>query len=331
MHDSNTTPGHEPDDRDRPEADHDSADGIGTDAAGTGGAAPQHDIDAEFAAMMEGLALPSEMQADLESMDSLDSLESLESLDDPGPSVVSVDDVPHNTYTAPKEPLTGGGQSDQRIDRDGPDSDQGADAESPAFSASPATSPSTASDAGPAEPASSAPPRAVKVAVVLTPLASADALAAMCAMSDLECTVVPARSGAFAVKEFVSAHAEWDVSELLGGADTEPAEAADLASALSRLSRAGVVLLTADLATDVGIESGLSGTITARRYVDGKAGEDAAAGLLLASVDQEVEDVLLGIASADGIEGALKSSEVKTSRAMRWLARGLRRPRGGKS
>ena len=334
MHDSNTTPGHEPDDRDRPEADHDSADGIGTDAAGTGGAAPQHDIDAEFAAMMEGLALPSEMQADLESMDSLDSLdslESLESLDDPGPSVVSVDDVPHNTYTAPKEPLTGGGQSDQRIDRDGPDSDQGADAESSASSASPATSPSTASDAGPAEPASSAPPRAVKVAVVLTPLASADALAAMCAMSDLECTVVPARSGAFAVKEFVSAHAEWDVSELLGGADTEPAEAADLASALSRLSRAGVVLLTADLATDVGIESGLSGTITARRYVDGKAGEDAAAGLLLASVDQEVEDVLLGIASADGIEGALKSSEVKTSRAMRWLARGLRRPRGGKS
>ena len=334
MHDSNTTPGHEPDDRDRPEADHDSADGIGTDAAGTGGAAPQHDIDAEFAAMMEGLALPSEMQADLESMDSLDSLdslESLESLDDPGPSVVSVDDVPHNTYTAPKEPLTGGGQSDQRIDRDGPDSDQGADAESPAFSASPATSPSTASDAGPAEPASSAPPRAVKVAVVLTPLASADALAAMCAMSDLECTVVPARSGAFAVKEFVSAHAEWDVSELLGGADTEPAEAADLASALSRLSRAGVVLLTADLATDVGIESGLSGTITARRYVDGKAGEDAAAGLLLASVDQEVEDVLLGITSADDIEGALKSSEVKTSRAMRWLARGLRRPRGGKS
>ena len=62
-----------------------------------------------------------------------------------------------------------------------------------------------------------------------------------------------------------------------------------------------------------------------------RMGELTAAGLLLASVDQEVEDVLLGIASADGIEGALKSSEVKTSRAIRWLARGLRRPRGGKS
>mgnify|MGYP000967869482 CR=1 FL=1 len=33
MHDSNTTPGHEPDDRDRPEADHDSADGIGKTVA----------------------------------------------------------------------------------------------------------------------------------------------------------------------------------------------------------------------------------------------------------------------------------------------------------
>ena len=172
------------------------------------------------------------------------------------------------------------------------------------------------------------PPRAVKVAVVLTPLASAEALATLCAMSDLDCVVVPARSGAFAVKELVSAHAEWDVSELLGGADTEPAEAAELASALSRLSRAGVVLFTADLATDVGIESGLSGTITARRYADGEAGEEASAGLLLASVDQEAEDVLLGITRAQDVRGALRTSEIKPGRTMRWLGRGLRRPRG---
>ncbi len=171
--------------------------------------------------------------------------------------------------------------------------------------------------------------RAVKVAVVLTPLASADALAALCSMSDLDCTVVPARSGAFAVKEFVSAHAEWDVSELLGGAETEPAEAAELAGALSRLSRAGVVLLTADLATDVGIESGLSGTITARRYANGTAGEEASAGLLLSAVDQVVEDVLLGLTRAEDVKGAVRSADVRPSRAMRWLGRGLRG--GGRS
>lgn len=183
------------------------------------------------------------------------------------------------------------------------------------------------------EPAEAAPeaPKAIKIAVVLTPLASASALAALCAMSDLDCTIVPARSGAIAVKEFVSAHAEWDVAELLGGVETEPAEAAELAKALSRLSRGGVVLMTADLATDVGIESGLSGTITARRYTGGEAGEDAAAGLLLASMDQEVEDVLLGVTRAEDIKGAVRSSEVRPGRAMRWFGRGLRRPRGGKS
>lgn len=171
--------------------------------------------------------------------------------------------------------------------------------------------------------------KAVKVAVVLTPLASADALAALCAMSDLDCAVVPARSGAFAVKEFVSAHAQWDVAELLGGAETEPAEAAELAGALSRLSRGGVVLLTADLATDVGIESGLSGTITARRYENGTAGQEASAGLLLSAVDQVVEDVLLGLTRAEDVKGAVRSSQVRASRAMRWLGRGLRG--GGRS
>lgn len=174
-------------------------------------------------------------------------------------------------------------------------------------------------------------PKAVKVAVVLTPLANAEALAGLCAMSNLDCTVVPARSGAFAVKEFVSAHAEWDVAELLGGLDTEPAEAAELAGALSRFSRGGAVLLTADLATDVGIESGLSGTIQARRYDNGRAGEEASAALLLAQVDQSVEDVLLGLAKADELPGAVRTTEVKPGPTMRWFGRGLRRPRGDKS
>lgn len=304
MNDSNSTPQQNPEDRNRPESP-DKQTGAGR--ADDGG--PQPDIDAEFAAMMEGLSLPDEMQADLES------------LDETGPSVISVDDVPHNTYTAPREPLAGARgpadrEPDHHDDPDGLTPEQVAEADSLAAALN-AEAPQT--------------PQAVKVAVVLTPLASAEALASLCAMSDLDCTVVPSRSGAFAVKEFVSAHAEWDVSELLGGADTEPAEAAELASALSRLSRAGVVLMTADLATDVGIESGLSGTITARRYTGGEAGEDAAAGLLLASMDQEVEDVLLGVTRAEDIKGAVKSSEVKPGRAMRWFGRGLRRPRGGKS
>ena len=88
----------------------------------------------------------------------------------------------------------------------------------------------------------------------MTPLNRADGLAGICSLMDLDCTVVPSSNGAFAVKQFVSAHSDWDVAELLGGSDSEPAEAAELAAQLSRLSRAGAVLMTADLATDVGID-----------------------------------------------------------------------------
>ncbi|WP_159814554.1 hypothetical protein [Actinomyces sp. zg328] len=185
-----------------------------------------------------------------------------------------------------------------------------------------------APDGGAARPAPTGSPaaRALKIAVVLTPLPTAEALASLCAMSGLDCVVVPASSGAFAVKEFASAHAEWDIAELLGGSENEPAEAAELAATLSRLSRGGSVLLTADLATDVGIEQGLSGTITARRFAGGKPGEEASAGLILSQMDQVVEDVLLGITRPEEAPGAVLTSEVKTGRAMRWFGRGLRRP-----
>lgn len=254
------------------------------------------DIDAAFAALVEGLDLSADEGVGPAEPDAGGSDAPRPEPADPGPSgaggrnatggvvhAPTSDEVPHNSYSAP-------------------------------------------------EPAEAAPeaPKAIKIAVVLTPLASASALAALCAMSDLDCTIVPARSGAIAVKEFVSAHAEWDVAELLGGVETEPAEAAELAKSLSRLSRGGVVLMTADLATDVGIESGLSGTITARRYEDGSAGEEASSGLLLSAVDQVVEDILLGIVKADAVDGALRAGEVTPGRAMRWFGRGLRGRRDGR-
>ncbi|SPT53956.1 Uncharacterised protein [Actinomyces bovis] len=169
----------------------------------------------------------------------------------------------------------------------------------------------------------SEPTQAVKIAVVLTPLANADALAQLCAMSGLDCTVVPTRTGAVAVKEFVSSHSEWDVAELLDGVDTEPAEAAELAGRLSHLSRGGTILLTADLATDVGIEAGLSGTITARGFERGQGGPDMSSGLVLASVDTVVEDLLFGLTKAEALPGAVRSSDVKLGPLGRWMGRGL--------
>ena len=219
-------------------------------------------------------------------------------------------DVPHNSYRDPAPTGSEAGQNDEAADSDGLSDADRSDLDSLGREGSTEL------------------PRAVKVAVVLTPLASAEALAGLCAMSDLACWVVPARSGAYAVKEFISAHAEWDVAELLGGIESEPAEAAELAGALSRLARGGVVLLTADLATDVGIESGLSGHITARHYVSGHAGEETSAGLVMSAVDASVEDVLFGIVKASEVPGALDTTDLPTGRAFRLFGRGLRRPRG---
>ena len=286
----------------------------------------QRDLDAEFAALMDDVEIPDDLSAvdDLEAPEGTrsgqdrdgsneDGPASVADLGQAGPQGVSPHDVPHNTYH-PLSEADGGVQASD-----------GSSRLTDAQEAQIAAAADSLSSYGSGESGDQA-PRAVKVAVVMTPLNRADGLAGMCSLLDLDCTVVPSSSGAFAVKQFVSAHSDWDVAELLGGSDSEPAEAAELAAQLSRLSRAGAVLMTADLATDVGIESGLSGTITARHFTNGQPGEEASAGLLLASMDQVVEDVLLGVIDADDVPGAVRSSEIKAPRAMRWFGRGLRRP-----
>lgn len=246
--------------------------------------AADDDLDAAFAAMMEGLELPEDARADLEALDAA-------------------------AEEGSQEPEGAGALRHERPDDDTLDA--------PPALAAPARSTE--------QPEQTRLPQAVKIAVVLTPLANPEALAQLCAMSGLDCLVLPTRTGAVAVKEFVSAHSEWDVAELLGGADTEPAEAAELAGRLSHLARGGTILLTADLATDVGIEEGLSGSITARGYERGEGGPDMSAGLVLASVDPVVEDLLLGVSKVDDLPGVLRSKEVRLGPMGRWMGRGLGR------
>ncbi|HLS72392.1 MAG TPA: hypothetical protein VK046_01380 [Actinomycetaceae bacterium] len=172
-----------------------------------------------------------------------------------------------------------------------------------------------------------------RLAVVLTPVASAPALAGLCAMSDIDVHVVPSRAGAVAVIELApeepAAPAEdWDISELLGEPGEEvPAEADTLARDLSRLSKAGVVLITAALAQDVGIEKGLSGHLTARRYAGGEPGEEVPVGLVLAGADDVVEDLVLGRTAVTEVRGHQRSGDLPRWKAARMFAKGLRRPR----
>lgn len=170
----------------------------------------------------------------------------------------------------------------------------------------------------------------ITLALVLTPVASAPALAAACAASGLVVDVVPTSRGAVAVRAVAVPEPsadEWDISELLGAEDVVPPEAAELASTLSRLTRHGVVLVTARLAEDSGVESGLSGQISARRYAGGEAAEEVPGGLVIAGADDVVEDLLLGRRVVTDIPGHVSSRDVGHGRG-RWFGKGPRRPKG---
>ncbi|OKL51515.1 hypothetical protein [Buchananella hordeovulneris] len=157
------------------------------------------------------------------------------------------------------------------------------------------------------------------LAVVLTPFESAEAVAALCAMGNLAASVVPTPTGAVVARELTLASSpEADLDQLL--AVTPPA-ADQMARLLSRTSRAGVVLLLSELATDVGNEQGLSGHITARQYNAGEPGEEVPVGLVLARMDSLVEDILIGRQQLAQAPGVIDTSTVKGLDALKALGR----------
>ncbi|ROR74192.1 hypothetical protein [Bogoriella caseilytica] len=190
-------------------------------------------------------------------------------------------------------------------------------------------------------PASGAAQEPGRLALILTPVASAEALGALCSVAGLDVEIVPARTGAVVVLEVTPQKAasdgDWDIAELLGGHNEGfPPAAETLARDLVRVVRHDVVLICGDLANDVGIETGLSGQLTARRYSvpEGKAvegeTEDVPAGLILAGADQVVEDLILGRARPGDVPGRLRSGELPRRKALGVLGR-LMRGRGKRS
>lgn len=135
------------------------------------------------------------------------------------------------------------------------------------------------------------------IAVVLTPIRSAQALAALCRMQQIDADVIGSKNGALAVRTITG---EVDEAELLlTGA---PAQAVDLATTLSRTVKAGMLLLTAQLGTG---EEGVTGAITAREYNAGNPGKDVPAGLVLASADEVLESLLLGTVKPEQAPGRI--------------------------
>jgi hypothetical protein len=191
----------------------------------------------------------------------------------------------------------------------------------------------------------------ITLALVLTPIPSAPALATLLGLGGIDVDVVPTSRGAVVVRavgtpepevpedasaltaqepilgpaeEGAAAEPSWDIAELFD--DDVPPEARELAATISRLTRLGVVLVTVSLSTDAGTEPGISGQVRAQRYEGGEPGEDVPGGLVIAGADDVVEELLLGRRSVTDVPGHVRSAQAAPPKG-RWFGRGRRRPR----
>lgn len=156
------------------------------------------------------------------------------------------------------------------------------------------------------------------LAVVLTPIASAQVLAALCSMAKIEADIIPTKRGALAAK-VITTSGELDPGELLSGA---PSEATELAETLSGTTKLGVVLLTARLGEGA---DGVTGTISARAFDNGTEGDEVAPGLILAQSDDVVEQILLGSLDPAEAKGRLVPTEMSRWQAARLMAKQMKR------
>jgi hypothetical protein len=135
------------------------------------------------------------------------------------------------------------------------------------------------------------------VALVVTPVAAPEPLAATCAMAKVPVDVVPSTVGAIAVCRDATGEAPRDA-----------------AIAISRLLKGvPVVLLHRD-----------GGHVAAARWLDGAQGDDLAAGLVLSGAPEVLEDLLLGTVHAADVPGVVTSVGLSRFRALRMLAASAR-------
>lgn len=134
----------------------------------------------------------------------------------------------------------------------------------------------------------------LSVALVLAPLPSAQALYALLSLSGQQYDVVRIKPWSAAWIPVPDAGTEEDeYASLLAEERDMPVHVDAAARVVSRLSKFGAVAIMSWL-VEGGAEPGVSGHITARRYVSGEPEEAIPAGVLLGTLPEAAEDLLLG-------------------------------------
>lgn len=134
-------------------------------------------------------------------------------------------------------------------------------------------------------------PQPPTVAVVVTQVAVAEALAAACSLAAVDVDAVPSPVGALAVLR-------------------DPTAGASATAAVSRLLRQVPVVLL----------ERREGKVSASQWVGGSHEKDLPAGLVLSGAPAVLEDLLLGDLPAQEVEGVVSSVGLSRWKAMRLLA-----------
>ena len=172
-----------------------------------------------------------------------------------------------------------------------------------AGAASSAAGPAGPSDASPTSPTESAAADTApqhKIAIILTQVATAEALAAACAINKLVVDAVPSPLGAYAICRDSSADA--------------PAE---LARAVSTLVKSVPLILF----------EAAGGQVKASQWQGGQRLGDMPAALVLDGAPHEFEDLLLGTTTVHDLPGVVSSAGMSRWKAMRALSGKPGKPR----
>ncbi len=135
----------------------------------------------------------------------------------------------------------------------------------------------------------------LSVALVLAPIPSPEALHSLLGLTGIAEAVVRLKPWTAVWLRVETTPTDEDELEALL-AETRPMpDAVDaVARTVSRLSKYGAVAMMSWLVEGDGVEPGVSGRITAQRYVGGEPEDAIPAGLLLGAMPQATEDLLLG-------------------------------------
>lgn len=150
----------------------------------------------------------------------------------------------------------------------------------------------------------------LSVALVLTPIPSAEALHKLLQLAGLSVHVVPIKPWTaiwLKVDSNQPMTEEDELASLMGKCRSMPPEVDQVARLTSRLSKLGSVAIMSWLVEgdEEDVESGVSGQISARRYVSGEPEDDIPAGVLIGSMPVALEDLLLGRTTPDDYNGSV--------------------------